>query len=46
MDLEISSTMIRDRIKEGKKIDFFIPKEVLDFIIKNNIYNYCENIKD
>lgn len=45
MDLEISSTMIRDRIKEGKKIDFFIPKEVLDFIIKNNIYNYCENIK-
>ncbi|MDU7242710.1 nicotinate-nucleotide adenylyltransferase [Clostridium sp.] len=46
MDLEISSTMIRDRIKEGKKIDFFIPKEVLDFIRKNNIYNYCENIKD
>lgn len=46
MDLEISSTMIRDRIREGKKIDFFIPKEVLDFIIKNNIYNYCENIKD
>lgn len=46
MDLEISSTMIRDRIKDGKKIDFFIPKEVLDFIIKNNIYNYCENIKD
>lgn len=46
MDLEISSTMIRDRIKDGKKIDFFIPKEVLDFIIKNNIYNYCENIKE
>ncbi|MBS6500824.1 MAG: nicotinate-nucleotide adenylyltransferase [Clostridium sp.] len=44
MDLEISSTMIRDRIKEGKRIDFFIPKEVLDFIRKNNIYNYCENI--
>lgn len=46
MDLEISSTMIRDRIKEGKKIDFFIPKEVLDFIRKNNIYNYCKNIKE
>lgn len=42
MDLEISSTMIRDRIKDGKKIDFFIPKEVLDFIRKNNIYNYCK----
>ena len=46
MDLEISSTMIRDRIKDGKKIDFFIPKEVLDFIRKNNIYNYCKNIKE
>lgn len=46
MDLEISSSMIRDRIKEGKKIDFFISKEVLDFIGRNNIYNYCENIKE
>jgi len=46
MDLEISSSMIRDRIKEGKRIDFFISKEVLDFIKKNNIYNYCENIKE
>lgn len=46
MDLEISSSMIRDRIKEEKRIDFFISKEVLDFIEKNNIYNYCENIKE
>jgi nicotinate-nucleotide adenylyltransferase len=45
MDLEISSSMIRDRIKKGKRIDFFIPKDVLDFIIGNNIYNYCDYIK-
>ncbi|MDI9218988.1 nicotinate-nucleotide adenylyltransferase [Clostridium tertium] len=46
MDLEISSSMIRSRIKEGKRIDFFIPKGVLDFIKENNIYDYCENIKE
>lgn len=46
MDLEISSSMIRARIKQGKRIDFFISKGVLDFIRENNIYNYCENIKE
>ena len=45
IDLEISSSMIRERIKEGKRVDFFLSKEVLNFIIKNNIYNYCNNIK-
>ncbi|MBE6053944.1 MAG: nicotinate-nucleotide adenylyltransferase [Clostridium sartagoforme] len=45
IDLEISSSMIRERISEGKRVDFFIPKEVLEFIKDNNIYNYCNNIK-
>ena len=45
MNLEISSSMIRKRIKEGKRVDFFLPKEVLNFIKENNIYNYCNNIK-
>ena len=45
INLEISSSMIRKRIKEGKRVDFFLPKEVLDFIKENNIYNYCNNIK-
>ena len=45
IDLEISSSMIRERISEGKRVDFFVPKEVLDFIKDNNIYNYCNNIK-
>ena len=44
IDLEISSSIIRDRIKEGKKIDFFVPKEVLDYIIANNLYNYCNKV--
>jgi len=38
INLEISSSMIRERIKEGKRVDFFLPKEVLDFIIENKIY--------
>lgn len=45
IDLEISSTMIRDRIKLGKKIDFFVSKEVLKFIKENNIYDYNKYIK-
>lgn len=38
IDLEISSSMIRKRIKENKKVDFFLSAGVLDFIIKNNLY--------
>ncbi|MBU5455937.1 nicotinate-nucleotide adenylyltransferase [Caproiciproducens sp. MSJ-32] len=38
INLEISSSMIRERIKEGKRVDFFLPKVVLDFIIENRIY--------
>lgn len=45
IDLEISSSMIRQRISEGKRVDFFLSKEVLNYIKENNIYNYCNNIK-
>lgn len=38
IDLEISSSMIRERIKDEKRVDFFLPKDVLDFIIENNLY--------
>lgn len=38
IDLEISSSMIRERIKEDKRVDFFLSKDVLDFIIENNLY--------
>ncbi len=38
IDLEISSSMIRQRIKEDKRVDFFLPKEVLDFIKRNQLY--------
>lgn len=36
--LEISSTDIRDRVKNGKRIDFFVPEEVNRFIKENNLY--------
>jgi nicotinate-nucleotide adenylyltransferase len=38
INLEISSSMIRKRIKAGKRVDFFLPKVTLDFVTKNNIY--------
>ena len=36
--LEISSTDIRERIRSGKKVDFFVPEKVNRFIIENNLY--------
>lgn len=38
MDLEISSSMIRNRINNSKRVDFFLPKNVLEFIEENNLY--------
>lgn len=46
MNLEISSSMIRSRIENGKRIDFFVPNTVLGFIRENNIYNYRKYIKE
>lgn len=37
-NIDISSSMIRKRIKEGKKVDFFLPKEVNEYIKYNNLY--------
>ena len=45
IDLEISSSMIRERINEGTRVDFVLSKEVLSYIQENNIYDYCNNIK-
>ena len=38
IDLEISSTVIRERIMNGKRVDFFLPEKVLNFIKENNLY--------
>lgn len=36
--LEISSTDIRERVKNGRRIDFFVPEKVNRLIIENNLY--------
>lgn len=36
--LEISSTDIRNRVKEDKRIDFFVPPKVVKFIYENKLY--------
>jgi len=36
--IDISSTEIRKRIKNGKYIDFFVPQKVRQYIIKNHLY--------
>ena len=36
--IEISSSEIRERIKQGKPVDFLIPLKVKEYIYKFNLY--------
>lgn len=36
--LNISSTEIRERVREGKSIDDFVPKKVVEYIKENKLY--------
>ena len=36
-NMDISSTMIRKRIKDSKRVDFFLPEKVLNYIQDNNL---------
>ena len=36
--IEISSTFIRDGLKHGKNMNYFIPANVYNYIIKNKLY--------
>lgn len=37
-NIDISSSMIRKRIAEEKRVDFFLSKEVMEYIKENNLY--------
>ena len=37
-NIDISSSMIRDRLEEGRRVDFFLPSKVLNYINDNNLY--------
>jgi len=36
--MELSSTFIRNALKDGKNVQFFVPDSVLDFIDSKNLY--------
>lgn len=36
--IEISSTYIRESIKKGKNMNFFLPEKVYQYITQNNLY--------
>lgn len=38
-ELEISSTDIRERVAQNKRIDFFVPPEVVKYIDEKQLYN-------
>jgi len=37
-NIDISSTEIRARIKEGKSVKYMIPDKVLEYMLKEGIY--------
>ena len=37
-NLDISSSMIRERIIKGKRVDFFMPQKVMKYIEQNKLY--------
>lgn len=37
-NIDISSSMIRERILKGKRVDFFIPEKVTEYIEQNKLY--------
>lgn len=38
IDLEYSSSLIRNRISDGKRVDFFLPAKVTEYIYENKFY--------
>lgn len=40
-DLDISSKMLRSRVKEGKSIRYYVPESVRNYIKENNMYKDC-----
>ncbi|MGG5462767.1 nicotinate-nucleotide adenylyltransferase [Clostridium sp. B9] len=38
LNIEISSTFIRERIEDSLEVNFFLPQGVMDIIKKNNLY--------
>ena len=43
-DIDISSSMIRERIEKGKRVDFFLSKEVMDYIEDNQLYRGVKDV--
>ena len=43
VNIDISSSMIRDRLEEGKRVDFFLPDKVLKYIVDNGLYEGNKN---
>ena len=38
LDMDISSSVIREKLRNGKRVDFFLPKDIINYIDKNDLY--------
>lgn len=45
-NIEISSTDIRKRLKQGESVSYLVPKLVEDYIYKNSLYSPLKLLKD
>ena len=46
MNLEISSTMLREKIAKGESVRYLIPDPVLDYIRENKLYQDMQGLKE
>ena len=44
LNIDISSKMIRSWIEEGRSLAYYVPDQVIDYIEKNKIYKFYDNI--
>ena len=38
LNMDISSSIIREKLRNRKRVDFFLPKDIINYIDKNDLY--------
>ena len=41
--IDVSSSMLRERVKEGKSIRYFTDDSIIEYILNKGLYQACKN---